>query len=135
MVDPSIVQEWLAKADEDFEFARINLSEQMPFPAQICFHFQQSCEKYLKAYIIANELGFRKTHDLPLLLTQCATVDPRFVSFAEDCEFLATFYVETRYPVHWPVTFSLDQALKAYQSAKAIRGFVIDRLAEYLPKP
>jgi HEPN domain-containing protein len=134
MADPNIVQEWLTKADEDFEFARINLSEQKPFPAQICFHFQQSVEKYLKAYIIANELGFRKTHDLPLLLNQCANLEPRFESLAEGCEFLATFYVETRYPVHWPVDFSHDQALKAHQSAKAIREFVNDRLAQYLPK-
>jgi len=28
MVDRSIVEEWLAKAQEDFEFARINLEEE-----------------------------------------------------------------------------------------------------------
>ena len=27
MVDPSIIREWTSKADEDFEFARINLDE------------------------------------------------------------------------------------------------------------
>jgi HEPN domain-containing protein len=53
MVDIEIVQEWLAKADEDFEFARINFEEGKSFFAQICFHFQQAAEKYLKSYIIA----------------------------------------------------------------------------------
>ena len=63
MVDPDIIQEWVSKAEEDFEFARINFEEEKPYFAQICFHFHQSAEKYLKAYIIANELGFRKSHD------------------------------------------------------------------------
>jgi HEPN domain-containing protein len=71
MVDIEIVREWLAKADEDFEFARINFEEGKPFFAQICFHFQQAAEKYLKSYIIAHELEFLKIHDLPLLLKMC----------------------------------------------------------------
>jgi HEPN domain-containing protein len=39
MVDPAIIREWISKADEDFEFARVNFEEGKPFYAQICFHF------------------------------------------------------------------------------------------------
>ncbi len=46
MVDPSIVEEWLTKANEDFEFARINFEEKKSFYPQICFHFHQAAEKY-----------------------------------------------------------------------------------------
>jgi len=53
MVDNEIIKEWITKADQDFEFARINLEEEKQFFAQICFHFNQSAEKYLKAFIIA----------------------------------------------------------------------------------
>jgi HEPN domain-containing protein len=53
MVDKEIIQEWLSKAAEDFEFALINLKEGKPFFAPICFHFQQAAEKYLKVFIIA----------------------------------------------------------------------------------
>jgi HEPN domain-containing protein len=60
MVDPKVVNEWITKADEDFEFARINLEEHKPFFSQICFHFHQAAEKYLKAYIVANDLEFKK---------------------------------------------------------------------------
>jgi HEPN domain-containing protein len=49
MVDSKVITEWVEKANEDLEFARINLNENRPFFAQICFHFQQSAEKYLKA--------------------------------------------------------------------------------------
>lgn len=58
MVEIEIVQEWIEKANQDFEFARVNFEEDKPFYAQICFHFQQAAEKYLKAYIIAHELEF-----------------------------------------------------------------------------
>jgi HEPN domain-containing protein len=48
MVDDKSTREWLTKADEDFQFALVNLQERKPFYAQICFHFHQSAEKYLK---------------------------------------------------------------------------------------
>ena len=128
MVDPDIIKEWISKAHEDFEFARINLEEEKPFYAQICFHFQQAVEKYLKAYIIVNELEFRKIHDLPLLMKQCSSNDSSFTKFAESCEYLTTFYIETRYPVHWPIHLSKNEAEKAYDAAQKIRTFLKKKL-------
>ena len=128
MVDPDIIIEWITKADEDFEFARINFEEKKPFFSQICFHFNQSAEKYLKAYIIANKLGFRKIHNLPLLLKQCSSIDLSFNQLSEDCENLDTFYIEARYPVTWPVDFSKNEANRAYRSAENIRNFVKKKL-------
>lgn len=110
MVDKEIINEWLSKAEEDFEFALINLREGKPFFAQICYHFQQAAEKYLKAYIIAHGLEFRKIHELPLLLKICQGKDSSIDQLKEDCEYLTTFYVETRYPVHWPTRFSREEA-------------------------
>lgn len=45
MADIEIISDWLKKADEDFQFAVVNLREQKPFYAQICFHFHQAAEK------------------------------------------------------------------------------------------
>ena len=59
MVDGEIIREWLSKAEEDFEFAFINLEEGKNYFPQICFHFHQAAEKYLKAFTIAHELEFR----------------------------------------------------------------------------
>jgi len=128
MVDVEIIREWLTKADEDFEFARINLEEAKPFLAQICFHFQQAAEKYLKSYIIAHELEFLKIHDLPLLLKICLWKDPSFEQLREDCEFLTTFYVDTRYPVHWPTQFSHQETQKALKASARIQDMVKNKL-------
>ena len=122
MVDVEIVREWLGKADEDFEFARVNLQVRKPFCAQICFHFHQAAEKYLKAYIIAYELEFLKIHDLSMLLRICLSKDPSFEELHEACEYLNAFYIEARYPVHWPTNFSYDEAKKSLQYAEGIEA-------------
>jgi len=81
MADKKIVQEWLEKAENDYKFASINLGNTFSkFFAQVCFHFQQVAEKYLKAYIVANELPFRKIHDLVELMQICLQGDKSFSS-------------------------------------------------------
>ncbi len=124
MGEVRLVREWLAKASEDFAFARLNLEEEKPFYAQICFHFHQAAEKYLKAYIVAHDLDFRKLHDLPLLLKICADHEPTADLLRDACEYLSAFYVETRYPVHWPTRFSKEEAQRALQSAELIKTWV-----------
>ncbi len=128
MVDREIINEWRTKADDDFEFARINLEEEKPFFAQICFHFHQSVEKYFKAYIIANKLEFRRVHDLVWLAKHCLSQDATFDYVIEDSEYLNTFYIESRYPVQWPTDFSKNEATKAFHAAQNIRNFIIKKL-------
>jgi len=132
MVDLEIVQDWLKKANEDFEFALVNLQERKPFYAQICFHFHQAAEKYLKSHIIANELEFRKIHDLPVLLKVCLGKEPSLGELQEACEYLNTFYIETRYPVHWPTNYDQEEAQKAKFAAEHIRDVIKDKLRGFL---
>jgi HEPN domain-containing protein len=133
MVDASIVREWLAKADEDFAFAQINFQEGKPFFAQICFHFHQAAEKYLKSYIVAHELDFQKTHDLVLLLRICSEHDPAAARLREACEYLLPFYLDTRYPVHWPTHFSREETRQALESCARIKAWVEPQLSNRRP--
>lgn len=71
MANVRVVKEWIIEADEDFNFASVNLDEQDKFFSRICFFFQQAAEKYLKAYIVAYDLTFQKIHDLTKLLKIC----------------------------------------------------------------
>jgi HEPN domain-containing protein len=108
MADPLIVEEWLEKADEDFRFAETNLKGGNEFYAQICFHFPQAAEKYLEAYIIGKGLAFEKVHDLVHLLKTSSAFEPAFDALKEDCIFLNTAYIETRYPVYWPTNYTKE---------------------------
>jgi len=70
MQNKTITGEWLEKAEEDFGFASSSLEFKNYF-GQICFHFQQASEKYLKAFILAHQLAFRPIHNLIELLEIC----------------------------------------------------------------
>jgi len=120
MADPQVVSEWLKKADEDFGFASSIIADS-PYYAQICFHFHQAAEKYLKSFIIDRDLEFKKIHDLPVLLKPCLTKEANLEILMEDCKFLNRFYIDTRYPVHWPTQYTREEALKAKIATENIR--------------
>jgi HEPN domain-containing protein len=109
---PEIAKEWLEKAEEDYGFACANIEDTNYF-AQICFHFQQAAEKYLNAFIVAKQLEFRAVHNLLELLKICRQKEPGIEELQEPCLFLNPFYIDTRYPVHWPTNYDKDIAIKA----------------------
>ena len=127
MVDQQVTSEWLKKADEDFEFAA-SVIEESPFYAQICFHFHQAAEKYLKSYLIAAELQFKRIHDLPVLLKSCLLKEPGLESIVKDCKLLNRFYIDTRYLVHWPTEYTRQDAFEAKNAAEHIRDVIKNAL-------
>jgi HEPN domain-containing protein len=135
MADPVIVKEWLEKAGEDFNFAAANLREGSSFYAQLCFHFQQSAEKYLKAYIIARGLPFDRVHDLVHLLKTCSAHEPAFNNLIDECIYLNAAYIETRYPVHWPTDYTKETAEQAHLAASRIADMVHEELGMSMRYP
>ncbi len=128
MVDREVIIEWIEKADEDFNFADAAVKDNLTFFSQICFHFHQAGEKYLKAFIVANELEFKKIHDLKALIAICVKKDPEFESLLDDCLVLNRYYVDTRYPVNWPTNYTLEEAQRGRDAARKIRDFVKSKL-------
>jgi HEPN domain-containing protein len=51
MVDQRLIDEWLQKADEDIGFAS-SVIQDSAYHAQICFHYHQAAEKYLKSMLL-----------------------------------------------------------------------------------
>ncbi len=120
---PEIAKEWLKKAEEDYGFACANIEDSEYF-AQLCFHFQQSAEKFLKTFIIANKLEFRAVHNLIELLEICRQKNPDVQQLLDACLFLNAFYIDTRYPVHWPANYDKAAAIKAKEEAGKIRDWI-----------
>ena len=58
----------------------------------------------------------------------CLEKDPSFDQLNENCEYLNTYYVETRYPVHWPTHFSQEETYKSFQAANKIQSFIKEKL-------
>jgi HEPN domain-containing protein len=98
MKNSKVFQEWLAKAEEDYGFAVESIPDTRYY-AQVCFHFHQAAEKYLKAFIVAHNLEFRAVHNLLELLRTCEKKVPDVSNIEEACYYLNPFYIDTRYPV------------------------------------
>lgn len=128
MVDPKIVQGWIQKADEDFEYAKESLEKGLEFYAQICFHLQQAAEKYLKAYIIAKNIDLKKTHDLIQLLKGCTKQDEEFNNLRGSVIELNSYYIETRYPDFIGIANEPDSK-KAMEAAEEIASLVKSKLS------
>jgi HEPN domain-containing protein len=90
----------------------------------VCLHFQQAAEKYLKAFIVGNELKFRAIHNLLELLEICRQKEPGAEELQQACCFLNPFYIDTRYPVHWPAHYDRNTAIEAKQMTDKIRDWV-----------
>ena len=123
MAEPQLVDEWIKKAEEDYQFAA-SVLEDSTFYAQICFHFQQAAEKYLKTVIVAEDLEFQKVHDLVVLLKSCLSRKPELIRLMPECKLLNRFYIDTRYPVHWPTDYTKEGAIQAQAAAETIRDHV-----------
>ena len=127
MVDQKLVEGWIKKADEDFEYAKISLEEGIELYSPICFHFHQAVEKYLKAYIVAKELDFQKIHDLTKLLQICAKDDTDFNSLNDLVIELNPYYIEARYP-EFVISVDKSQADEALKTVEQIANFVKSKL-------
>ncbi|MHC4644470.1 MAG: HEPN domain-containing protein [Planctomycetota bacterium] len=94
-----LVDEWIAKAEGDFNTAQRELQvvEGRNYDA-VCFHAQQCVEKYLKAKLADAGIEFGKTHDLGAILNLLVPISACWQELREDVNSLAGLVVEIRYP-------------------------------------
>jgi HEPN domain-containing protein len=90
-----VVVEWIKIAEQDLGSAFV-LAE-VPYYAPASVLCQQSVEKILKAYIIANGGFLKKTHDLNELVRMCEKYSHDFDILKKTCSNI-TLYSTMRYP-------------------------------------
>jgi HEPN domain-containing protein len=91
-------REWVRKAEDDHQLVEKLARDNDGLYDQLCFHGQQSAEKYLKA--LTEELGLpvEKTHDLERLFGRLLPTHPSLRSVRRGLAFLTQFAVGIRYP-------------------------------------
>ena len=121
-------RDWVRKAESDF-LAAIALSRRrkVPLHDQVCFHCQQSVEKYLKARLEEAGIASPKTHDLERLLALVTAVEPCWTSLRLHMKRLTDYAVNFRYPGDEATSL---EAKKAVSDCRAVRKEV--RLALHL---
>ena len=96
-----LVEDWMTFADEDLSVADVLSNHSMT--NAMAFHCQQAIEKYLKAFLIENDVPLQKIHNLVRLNEMVKEI--RDLGIDEDKLFtINTVYFDTRYPGEFGLT-------------------------------
>lgn len=121
-MDEVKLREWIEIAKSDYDVA-IFLQTMYPTPLEIiCYHCQQSGEKFLKGYLCYCGKDIPKTHDLTKLCKLCTELDSSFEGLEADSAILSVYATGTRYPDREEI-LEIDMRF-ALKSAENIANFV-----------
>ena len=122
-MENKFIYEWFVFADNDLIVAEHIAKTLCPQPLEIiCYHCQQSVEKYLKGFLVFNGIEEPpKIHNLMILCEMCFKFDPVFESIATKCSALNAYGVQPRYPDEIHIDEELMRQALSY--AKDIKNF------------
>lgn len=121
-----IINEWFDKADEDILAAEVVIEASPLLYDVSAFHSQQAAEKYLKAFIVFNEIMPPKVHNVKELIDIAICYDIEFEKL-RGAETLSKFAVRSRYPDDMDVD-TKEQALIILNIAKSVKDFVRNKI-------
>jgi len=119
-----ILQQWLDKGKDDLRSAEYLSTMHHPTPDEIiCYHCQQSAEKYLKGFMFLHDIEPDKTHDLKELLKTCQQYNAEFSTLFSKINVLTRYGTLPRYPNDLGITNEDMKIALGY--AKSIQEFVM----------
>ena len=123
-----VVLQWLERAEADLRAAQI-LIEADPLILDIaCFHCQQAVEKFLKGYLVFNNVEFPFTHSLEYLLELCSESDNEFSTL--EIGNLTQFAVRMRYP-HDSFAPEKNESIFYLEATFRVKNIIKQRLKEF----
>jgi HEPN domain-containing protein len=124
-----VAKEWIAKAENDLKNAAHTLKLGADCPTDtVCFHAQQCTEKYLKAFLVALEIAFPKTHDIETLVALMPK-HARVSLTVEQQRRLTDYATVMRYPGPYSAP-TLSEAREAVRLARLVRREIRKRLED-----
>ena len=110
----------MEKANHDLETAKLVFSHIPDFYYTICFHCQQSVEKYFIAILILLNIEFQKKHNLDYLLNLISQIENVFTEIYNDAVKLDSFAINIRYPdiVIMPTKNEIEEAIEIAEKCK-----------------
>jgi HEPN domain-containing protein len=114
--------EWLRFAEMDFGSAEYLLGYR-PLPVEIvCYHCQQSAEKWLKGFLVIQGIRPPKTHNLEELYKLCEPFSQNIQNIRTPCGALNKYSVQPQYPEEMSITE--PEMYAALNSVKIITEFM-----------
>jgi HEPN domain-containing protein len=91
----------------------------------VCFHSQQTAEKYIKAWLQEAGKIIPRIHNLVDLVSLCIEINPVFSILEPELRGLDGLAVRTRYPGLDPTK---EEALNAFKISRNVRNFIRKKL-------
>ncbi len=118
--------QWFNSANSDLESA-IFLKNMKPKPLEIiCYHCEQSAEKYLKGFFVFKSIKPQKTHDLVFLCKELSKLEPDFKKLINKCDSLTIYSTNVRYPFY--IQIEETDMEKAIIDAIEIKDFILNKI-------
>jgi HEPN domain-containing protein len=90
-------EDWLLYADKDLYVAENALDDEYPATNVIAFLSQQSIEKYLKAFLVENDVPIIKTHNFIILNDKAKSIKNMGLDEIK-LAYINDVFIEARYP-------------------------------------
>ena len=111
----------MGKAEDDYRAAvDLNRRRKAPVPDIVCYHCQQSAEKYLKAYLVQCNQVPPWIHDLRRLVDLCAFHDASLTAFLPLAQLLNPYGTVIRYPSLAATQVDAQDAMKALRRVRKV---------------
>jgi HEPN domain-containing protein len=128
----SLVRNWIMKARRDLLSAKKLARGKEPYFDTAIYHCQQMAEKVVKGWLVYNDISFEKTHDLRLLVTLAAEIEPKFNSWLDAAEQITPYATAYRYPGE---VLEPEEFLQVFKATSAFYEFVCSSLPAELSAP
>jgi len=113
--------EWVEKAEGDWNAARqLQRVRKDPNYDSVCFHCQQSTEKYLKARLEEAGMSFPRTHDLIKLLSLSVQVEPKWTTLQPVMVVLSPYAIAYGYPGFKAAKGDAQDAIKSCRRVRRV---------------
>lgn len=123
-----LVNEWVAKAEEDFKAAEELYHESsLTFATTICFHSQQCAEKYLKALLVKCGIEPPWIHALESLLDLLVSKIPELEESRNMLAQLSPYATEYRYPGKTAEAKEAEACIKTIRSLRSQLKKLLER--------
>ncbi len=123
-----LVEDWLKRAKNDIDTSKWIMEKPIPITDTAAFHCQQCTEKSLKAYLEFCNKEINKTHNLSILLKDCADIEAIFLEYEIPVSELIFYAVNIRYPddFYMPTIEEVDEGIKTANSIYDLVNNLID---------
>ena len=115
---PGSPEDWLRRARSDLALSRVPRPPEVMYN-ELCFHAQQAAEKSIKAMLIAEQVKFRRVHQIGYLLELLPHEIPLPPDVIEAIS-LTSYAVTTRYPGEYE-----EITDEMYQEAVRLAQYVV----------